>query len=247
MIDQALLSGFEREARDVAVRVRKRVDREVRDSVRSSRISVRCRRGCANCCDMEVRIGLAEATVMAGELSAEARAALLSHDARVRSFAETTTEFSKLYRQTVGDCALLASDGSCSAYGGRPLACRGVVSVAPAVWCAKISGDGASPAESDAMLAAVASGAVDVGTPFLAAAGDAASAAVPMFEEPAFRRLGFTVHGVMSSMLALVANPSFWRAVVLRDPRATRDALQRLGIWKPQVMDMIASSGQTIL
>ena len=100
-----------------------------------------CAAGCFRCCDMPIRLSLAEAIVVAQALSpaqarrVEAHARAVQENARSAPDDET---YVQRHRRDIGFCPLLEREtGSCTQYDARPTRCRDTYSAFPAAYCAE--------------------------------------------------------------------------------------------------------------
>ncbi|WP_216318221.1 YkgJ family cysteine cluster protein [Deinococcus aestuarii] len=104
---------------------------------RGGRVS--CGAGCFACCNMPVRVSLAEALVTAQALTQEEAARVEAHARRVIGNARTAPDddvYVERHRREVGFCPLLdRGTGGCSRYDVRPTRCRDTFSALPARYC----------------------------------------------------------------------------------------------------------------
>lgn len=104
----------------------RKVDAMVDESIRVHHVAVACRRGCSHCCHMQVEVLPPEAFALAGWLKRHLDpAALQALQARLQANAAQTRELGDAGRKQANiPCALLGSDGACTAYEARPAQCR---------------------------------------------------------------------------------------------------------------------------
>lgn len=102
--------------------------------------TVHCGAGCYFCCDMPIRLSLAEALIMAQALSDQEAAKVAKHAKAVQDNARTAPDeeqYVERHRREVGFCPLLdRASGSCTQYDARPTRCRDTFSAFPARYCA---------------------------------------------------------------------------------------------------------------
>lgn len=100
---------------------------------------VYCGAGCFACCNMPIRVSLAEAVIMARALEQPQADAVETHARAVIQNARTATsdeDYVQRHRKTVGYCPLLNREtGSCTQYAARPTRCRDTFSAFPAHYC----------------------------------------------------------------------------------------------------------------
>lgn len=100
---------------------------------------VYCGAGCFACCDMPIRVSLAEALVTARALNDNERRRMKRHAGAVQQNARTATdeeEFVQRHRREISFCPLLdRQTGSCTQYNARPTRCRDTFSAFPSFYC----------------------------------------------------------------------------------------------------------------
>ena len=108
------------------VKFHRRVDEVMSATVAGHGIAVACRRGCSYCCSLRVDVQPAETFALADWLKRHLDAARLADVvAKLRANVARTRELgAEARKRTNIACALLAQDGSCSAYAARPAQCR---------------------------------------------------------------------------------------------------------------------------
>ncbi|SEI73871.1 Putative zinc-or iron-chelating domain-containing protein [Deinococcus reticulitermitis] len=99
-----------------------------------------CGAGCHFCCDMPIRVSLAEARITAEALTLPQARAFEVHARAVQRNARTSPDeetFVARHRIEISFCPLLdRQTGSCTAYAVRPTRCRDTFSALPAHYCA---------------------------------------------------------------------------------------------------------------
>jgi Fe-S-cluster containining protein len=100
---------------------------------------VHCARGCASCCNFPVQVSLAEALLVASELTPDRLEAMRVHAEKVMCNAQRATDWNSYltrHRTQVGFCPLLdLESGACTAYAVRPTRCRDTYSAFDAWFC----------------------------------------------------------------------------------------------------------------
>ncbi|GMA15082.1 YkgJ family cysteine cluster protein [Deinococcus metallilatus] len=98
-----------------------------------------CGAGCFACCNMPIRVSLAEALVTAQALTDEEAARVEAHARQVLHNARTAPDedvYVERHRTEVGFCPLLDREsGGCTRYDVRPTRCRDTFSALPARYC----------------------------------------------------------------------------------------------------------------
>lgn len=121
---------------------------------------VHCAAGCFGCCNMPIRVSLAEALVTAEALNPEEAARVEAHARRVIENARTAPDeetYVERHRFQVGYCPLLdPASGGCSKYGARPTRCRDTFSALPARYCQAGAWEGMTRREREAYRREVA-------------------------------------------------------------------------------------------
>lgn len=99
-----------------------------------------CGAGCHFCCDMPIRVSLAEALITAQALTPAQARAFEKHARAVQQNARTAQddeEFVQRHRFEISFCPLLdRATGACTQYEARPTRCRDTFSAFPAHFCA---------------------------------------------------------------------------------------------------------------
>lgn len=99
---------------------------------------VYCGAGCFGCCNMPIRLSLAEAALIASVIDDTEARRIEKHARKVIHNANTARsedEYVLGHRLKVGYCPLLGRDGACTRYAVRPTRCRDTYSAMPAVYC----------------------------------------------------------------------------------------------------------------
>ena len=102
---------------------------------------VYCGAGCFRCCDMPIRVSLAEALIVAQALSEGERHKVADHAHKVQANARSAPDdesYVQRHRREISFCPLLdRQTGSCTQYEARPTRCRDTFSAFPAEFCAE--------------------------------------------------------------------------------------------------------------
>jgi len=108
------------------VRFHRTVDAAVEATVEGHHLSLACARGCSHCCHLRVHVQPHEAFALADWLRAHfAPQKLADVIGRLRENVARTRALGEEGRKRASlACALLAEDGTCSAYAARPAQCR---------------------------------------------------------------------------------------------------------------------------
>ena len=99
---------------------------------------IHCGRGCSGCCSLAVNCSFVEALAIARSLSEEQASRVADHVSRLvdRTAAiEGLKEYLRMYRDEIGACPFLDTDGACGIYPRRPLSCRALLSTREPIWC----------------------------------------------------------------------------------------------------------------
>ncbi|WP_291427942.1 YkgJ family cysteine cluster protein [Deinococcus sp.] len=98
-----------------------------------------CGAGCFACCNMPIRVSLAEALIMTAALNPEQARAVEAHARAAVANARTARsdeQYVQRHRDEVGYCPILNREtGGCSQYAARPTRCRDTFSAFPATYC----------------------------------------------------------------------------------------------------------------
>jgi hypothetical protein len=109
------------------VNFHRKLDEVIAMSARAHAVEAACSRGCHYCCHLPVEVQPAEALALAGWLRRNLEPRKLDPILeRLRENARRTHSLGPEERKRTNlACALLAEDGTCSAYEARPAQCRG--------------------------------------------------------------------------------------------------------------------------
>ncbi len=117
------------------------IDRKIEAWVAGYRLlkgTIFCAKGCYNCCSLVVNCTFTEALCATEDLTAQQASKVRSHALRLKALlleASDFTSFLKMHRVRLGFCPLLSDEGSCGAYGKRPLTCRSLLATKESSWC----------------------------------------------------------------------------------------------------------------
>lgn len=130
-VTQPILQGYERYSRKVTGWINQYQDRGGK---------VHCGAGCFACCNMPIRVSLAEALITAQALDDVEAGRVAAHAHAVQRNARSAPNeevYVERHRATVSFCPLLdRKTGACTQYAARPTRCRDTFSALPARYCA---------------------------------------------------------------------------------------------------------------
>ncbi len=118
------------------------LEQRVQNYLAQRDLEVSCRRGCFACCYAWVVVGLAEAEYLREWLAKHGPEQLARCEAegarRLKRIAREKhqPDFATAYFLEANPCPLLTLDGSCFGHAYRPLACRGILTDLPPRYCA---------------------------------------------------------------------------------------------------------------
>lgn len=204
---------------------------------------VYCGAGCFACCDMPIRVSLAEALitaqaldpVKAGAVERHARAAL----ANART-ARSDEEYVARHRQEVGFCPLLDREsGACSEYESRPTRCRDTFSAFPARYCASGTWESMSRREQEAYRREVARTPGTDGELHFVAPLEHLSEPVWVAAAKSMRQAwGLEVWGDFWVLTTLARDAAFMARIGVGDGRGAWKAAQRAGLAHPALLEI---------
>lgn len=202
-----------------------------------------CAAGCFRCCDMPIRVSLAEALVVADALTPEQFEAVVAHAERVWFNAhdsQDSDEYVENHRRLVGFCPLLDREtGRCGAYEARPARCRDTYSGLPGRFCAPDGLSSLRRSERRAYEHEIRTNPVMDGTShFIAPLEDLS---VPIWETCAAlmrRELGFEVWGDFWTLVTYTRDERFWSALQHSSPRSVVAALKRARLYHPELLQI---------
>lgn len=204
---------------------------------------VYCGAGCFACCDMPIRVSLAEALITAQVLDREKASAVEEHARAVLHNARTARseeEYVARHRQEVGFCPLLdRRSGSCTEYESRPTRCRDTFSALPARYCAAGTWESLTRREREAYRREVRSTPGTDGELHFIAPLEHLSEPVWASAARSMRRAwGLEVWGDFWVLTTLARDPAFMARVEAGDARGAWQAARRLRLAHPTLLEL---------
>ncbi|WP_420597376.1 YkgJ family cysteine cluster protein [Deinococcus sp.] len=203
--------------------------------------TVFCGAGCFGCCNMPIRLSLAEAALIASVLTPEELRRVEKHAHKVLHNARTAPdedEYVRRHRSKVGYCPLLGPDGACTRYDVRPTRCRDTFSAMSAVYCQEGTWEGMNKAERREYQREVRrTPGTDNETHFIAPLEEMSE---PIWNEcsRAMRReWKLEAWGDFWVLTTLAANPAFMAAIERGDRGAALKEARRAGLEHPEVLE----------
>lgn len=192
-------------------------------------IHVSCRKGCAFCCHAMVVLGFAEAEYLYEHLEPEVLQRVISTGKeRLKRIAQekNNEDFATRFFLESNLCPLL-QNGACTAYEGRPLACRGVLTNLDARYCqpgSVLALKGKTQQDYQAQLSKHHGPEHYLKVPWQTSEQQAQK----LWQKEQEQR-GFTVIGELTAMLYLLHQPEFKRAIE-QGQGTTKSYLNRLRV-----------------
>lgn len=202
-----------------------------------------CGAGCFGCCNMPIRLSLAEALVVRDALSAEKLADVQAHARKVIANARTAPDedvYVRRHRLEVGYCPLLDREtGQCSEYESRPTRCRDTFSAFPARYCTEGYWESLSTREKRQYARDVArTPGTDGELHYIAPLEYLSEPVWETAAEVMDRAFGLQVWGDFWVLVSLSADPRFMAAVEASDGRAALKAAQAAGLAHPMILEI---------
>lgn len=202
-----------------------------------------CGAGCFGCCNMPIRLSLAEALVVRDALNAEKLAAVEQHARKVIANARTAPDedvYVRRHRLEVGYCPLLDREtGQCSEYAARPTRCRDTFSAFPARYCTEGYWESLSPREKREYAREVArTPGTDGELHYIAPLEHLSEPVWEAASEAMGRAFGLQVWGDFWVLVTLSARPEFMAAVEAGDGRAALKAAKAAGLSHPMILEI---------
>lgn len=209
---------------------------------------VYCGAGCFACCDMPIRVSLAEALITAAALTPAQAKAMKAHALAVQDNARTAPDeetFVARHRHEIGFCPLLdRSSGSCSQYEARPTRCRDTFSALPAFFCAEGTWESLTRREKAEYQREVARTPGTDGELHFIAPLEHLSEPVWVAASKAMRRAwGLEVWGDFWTLTTLAADPAFMYEISQGNARAARARAKALGLAHPITLEIDKNFG----
>lgn len=204
---------------------------------------VHCASGCFACCDMPIRISLAEALAIGEVMTPAQHDAMRAHAAKVWDNAHAARDgddYVRGHRANVGFCPLLdRASGRCTQYENRPARCRDTYSGLPARFCAP---DGLARLTRDERRAydreVRTNPVMDGESHFVAPLENLSVPAWERFSKAMRRELGFEVWGDFAVIVSLSRDDRFWAALRTGSPKRAIAALSRANLYHPEIVQI---------
>ncbi|MBO1435738.1 YkgJ family cysteine cluster protein [Meiothermus sp. CFH 77666] len=219
--------------RQAVARAHQKLDTQTEGYLAQHGLKVSCRQGCFACCFAWVVVGLAEAAYLREQLEAHQPQVLVRLEAegpkRLTRIAQQKhrPDFPTRYFLEANPCPLLTPEGACSVHPQRPLACRGVLTNLSARYCAP----GAVPELRGKERAAYQSQLKPWHGPehYLKAPWQYSERLAQKLWATEKQVRGFTVVGELVSLIYLLGQPNFQKALE-NGLAAVRQALTKRGL-----------------
>jgi Fe-S-cluster containining protein len=203
--------------------------------------TVHCGAGCFGCCNMPIRLSLAEAALVASVLSPEEARRVEKHARKVLHNARTAPtedEYVKRHRLKVGYCPLLGADGACTRYEVRPTRCRDTFSAFPAVYCQEGTWEGMSAGEKrDYAREVRRTPGTDGETHFIAPLEEMSEPVWTKCAQIMRQRWGLEAWGDFWVLTTLAASPAFMAAIERGERGAAIREARKLGLDHETVLE----------
>lgn len=225
-----MMKDMNPELRQAVARAHQKLDTRTEDYLAQHGLKVSCRQGCFACCFAWVVVGLAEAAYLREELEAHQPQVLARLEAegqkRLKRIGREKhrPDFPTRYFLEANPCPLLTAEGACSVHPQRPLACRGVLTNLSARYCAP----GVVPALRGKERAAYQGQLKPWHGPehYLKVPWQYSERLAQKLWSTEKQLRGFTVVGELASLIYLLGQPYFQKALAER-PAAVRQVLNK--------------------
>jgi Fe-S-cluster containining protein len=204
---------------------------------------VHCAAGCFGCCDMPIRISLAEALTLSEVLPDSQFEAMRGHARKVLANARTARspdQYVEQHRAQVGFCPLLdRENGRCTQYERRPTRCRDTFSALPARYCAAGAWTRMDRAERREYRQEVAATPGTDGQTHYIAPLEAMSEPVwDVCAREMRRAWGLEIWGDFAVLVALTGEPGLREALESRSPRRVWAIIEAADLDHPEVIEV---------
>lgn len=204
---------------------------------------VYCGAGCHFCCDMPIRVSLAEALITAQALTPAQARAFEIHARAVQRNARTAPDeevFVARHRIEISFCPLLDREsGSCTQYAARPTRCRDTFSALPAHYCACGTWENMTRREQAEYRREVARTPGTDGELHFIAPLEHLSEPVWAAASQAMRRAwGLEVWGDFWTLTTLARDPAFLARLTARDGRGALGHARGRGLGHPVTLEI---------
>lgn len=202
-----------------------------------------CGAGCFACCNMPIRVSLAEALIMAQAMTPAQAKAAAAHARKVLANARTAPdedEYVRRHRLEVGYCPFLdPRSGGCSQYQARPTRCRDTFSAFPAYYCEAETWETMTRRERQQYQREVARTPGTDGELHFIAPLEHLSEPVWEVASKAMRQAwGLEVWGDFWVLVTLATDPQFMSAITQKQARAAWQRAKALGLAHSEILEM---------
>lgn len=202
-----------------------------------------CGAGCYFCCDMPIRVSLAEALITAQAITPAQARDMAAHARAVQENARTAPDedtFVARHRAEISFCPLLdRASGGCSQYEARPTRCRDTFSAFPARFCASGYWESLSRREQAEYRREVARTPGTDGEVHFIAPLEHLSEPVWVAASKAMRRAwGLEVWGDFWTLTTLARDADFMAQVTQRRGRGAWQRAKALGLAHPVTLEI---------
>lgn len=225
-----MMEDMNPDLRQAVAQAHQKLDARTEGYLAQHGLKVSCRQGCFACCFAWVVVGLAEATYLREELEAHQPQVLAGLEAegpkRLARIAQQKhrPDFPTRYFLEANPCPLLTPEGACSVHPQRPLACRGVLTNLSARYCSP----GVVPALRGKERAAYQGQLKPWQGPehYLKVPWQYSERLAQKLWSTEKQLRGFTVVGELASLIYLLGQPYFQKALA-EGPAAIRQVLNK--------------------
>ena len=204
---------------------------------------VHCHAGCLNCCNLPIRVSLAEALLTAQKLSLEQQKSMNLRATEIiqnANHASSWNQYFQQHRQKIGYCPLLdQSAGVCSAYEARPARCRDTFSALSSHYCKVGTLEQMNRQEQAAYRREVkANPATDGQTHYIAALEDIGQTIWEVASRSMKSAWGLEVWGDFWVLTALAQNQDFMAAIRAGMVKKAIQAAKKIGLWNIEIVQV---------
>lgn len=230
MLDTRMIKAMNPVLRQAVARAHLDLEARTESYLTQRHLKVSCCKGCFSCCMAWVVVGLAEAEYLREQLEAHQPQVLARLEAegpkRLARIAQQKhrPDFPTRYFLEANPCPLLTPEGACSVHPQRPLTCRGVLTNLPAHYCAP----GVVPALRGKERAAYQGQLKPWHGPehYLNVPWQYSERLAQKLWSTEKQLRGFTVVGELASLIYLLGQPYFHKALA-EGPAAVRQVLSK--------------------
>jgi Fe-S-cluster containining protein len=204
---------------------------------------VHCQAGCYHCCNLPIRISLAEAIYTNTQLTTNQQEQMQTRAKEIVANAQAATSWENYFqnhREQIGYCPLLEpTTGACSAYEARPGRCRDTFSAFSSQYCQVGTLEQMTPRQYKTYQQEIrANPATDGHSHYIAALEDIGQNIWDIASQEMQQAWGLEVWGDYWVLTALAQNPVFMNTIRAGQRKKAIQQAKKIGLWHIEIVQI---------